>query len=185
MVVTQRNGMGAILFLALSFWAVGSASAGISVSASVSRTRITTADRIQLSVEIRGAQDVPEPQLPASLTQAFEVTPIGTSQNIQIVNNQMSVVLVYNYILLPRREGVLQIEPITVTYRGKRYRTEPIVVEVSGQARAPNREGGEEGGDLYLVAEVSNARPYPGEQVLLSISVVSAYPVLDLGWAGG
>lgn len=118
----------------------------IQVSATVNAKRVGLDDNLQLTISIKGDTmgRSKTPQLPK--LDGFRVagTP-SSSTSIQFINGQMSSVRAFIYTLRPRAEGHYVIDPVTVEYGGKEYRTESIDVEVvsgSVMPRASRRSPG-------------------------------------------
>ena len=79
-----------------------------------------------------------------------------------------------SYMVQPRKEGKLLIEPAMIRSKGKKYRTDPIEIEVGkaiegqevlGQAGNPSASAKE---NIHLVAEVSDRHPYIGEAITVT-----------------
>lgn len=79
-----------------------------------------------------------------------------------------------SYMVQPRKEGKLLIEPAMIRSKGKKYQTDPIEIEVGkaiegqevlGQAGNPSASAKE---NIHLVAEVSDRHPYIGEAITVT-----------------
>ena len=115
----------------------GAQGGGISFTAAVDRTTVSTDDELTLTLTLQGpVQNVPEPRLGG--TDGFEIYSSGQSQNISIVNNQVSASVGFNYVLHPTKAGQLTIGPAEITIDGQTYATEPITIDVvQGQPPTP------------------------------------------------
>jgi len=157
----------------------------ISFAATVDPTTISTDDQLTLTLTLQGpVQNVPEPRLPP--LEGFEVYSSGRSQNISIINGQVSTSVSFNYIMRPSRAGEFTIGPAEVTIDGQTYTTTPITVEVvQGQlptptpivvASAPPGESQQlaappasmDDQKLFVMLQTDKQEAYPGEQVTLS-----------------
>ena len=114
-----------LLILLLPFYAYSAADpSGISVTASVNKTALTLEDELILTVTVDGAMGDFNPQLPSM--PAFNVYARSTSKQIQ----NFHATSVFEYIMMPRFPGEAVINPITLQYGNRTYRTEPITVTV-------------------------------------------------------
>ena len=143
----------------------------ISLSASVDRNRVCLDEQINLRLEISGSAANPgNPQLPD--LSDFTVFSSGRSQNISIINGQMSSSLIFNYILTPRHTGKFVIGPIRLNYNGKIYQTQPINIEVipagqksSSGSPAPQSVPGSAGQGIFVESFVDKNTAYVNEQI--------------------
>ena len=105
----------ALLLLLLVFLGASSAGplAGQSVSATVDRNQISFDEQILLRISIDGNQ-ASRPRLPEMPD--FHVTPRGQETSMSVVNGRMSRSVAFNYILVPRRVGEIQIGPVEVDH---------------------------------------------------------------------
>lgn len=104
---------------------------GISMTASVNKTSITTQDELTLTVTVDGAAGDLMPQLPS--LPAFNV--YARSASKQIIN--FHAVSTFEYVMLPRFAGKAVIGPVTLRYGNKTYQTDPITVTVYRANQAP------------------------------------------------
>jgi hypothetical protein len=163
------------------------------VEASVNAERIGIEDVLELTLSISGGDADGEPELPP--LPGFRVAGRSTSSQIQIVNGRMSSTRSFLYQLLPQKEGIYEIPPVTVDVGGIAHRTSGIRVEVvpgSLVARRPRGLadpfdpfegfGGSRGrdleleeGDVFVRAEVSKRSVFQGEQIVLTYRLFSRY----------
>jgi tetratricopeptide (TPR) repeat protein len=151
------------------------------VEASVDRTVATLDDQILLEVVVRGVQRSAAPAAPATLEEDFDAYYRGSSQSISIVNGEMSASNTFTWLLVPKREGKLVIGPFEAGHRGRRYKTDPITIEVSG--RASGRSGTEEGRDLFVVTRVDKEEAFVNEQIRYTFYLYSAVRVSNLNYS--
>ena len=100
------------------------ATAAVSVRASVNKTALTLDDELILTITVDGAARNVTPQLPS--LPAFNVYSRNTST--QIINGHMTTT--FDYIMMPRFPGKVTIDPISITYAGNTYQTNPIQITV-------------------------------------------------------
>jgi hypothetical protein len=80
---------GGILAFAILLW-VMPAWAEVSIVAAISDTHATTEDQLKFTLTVSGLRDTVRPDL-SGLAQFFDIVNAGTSQNMQIVNGDVSV----------------------------------------------------------------------------------------------
>ena len=171
--MSGRNTVILLLCLCLLQGIAGAQS--ISISASVDRSRISINEHIVLKVKVSGnVQNLPEPKLPP--LQGFSAQYSGRSQNVSMVNGQVSSSIDFNYILSPNAAGKQQIGPVTLNYNGQSYRTAPIEVEVTqGGVQQPAQPGASPQAaqmpDVMVDASVNKKTVYVGEQITYSLKI--------------
>ncbi len=131
----------------------------ITVTAGVDRNRVTTEDMVLLTITVSGSRKAPEPELPD--LPDFEITSRGSSSRVQIINGAYSSQVDYNYLLQPKKTGLLTIGPATIRYKGKTYQTDPITLRVEETAEI---ETGQR--ELFITTKVDTSSPYVGQQVV-------------------
>ena len=149
------------------------------VEASVDRTVATLDDQIQLDITIRGNFQNPKQPIQPAMAD-FDAFFRGRSQSISIVNGEMDASYTYRYVLVPKREGKLVIQPFEFHHRGKPHRTEPIHITVSGQAAS--QTGSDAGSDMFVVARVDADTAYVNQQVLYTFYLYAALRVSNLNY---
>ena len=111
--------------------------ADLSISAQVDKSIVALDEQVRLDVAVSGpSTSLPEPRLPSIPN--FSVNPVGTTQNINMVNGKVESSLVYSYVLVPRFVGKAVIEPITAEQDGKTAQTDPIEIQVVRANNATN-----------------------------------------------
>jgi len=163
---------------------------GVTVSASLSSNKAGTEDLVDLSVSVQGAAgDVQTPVLPDIPGLKLYGGPF-TSQNISMVNFQVSKSITYTWRFNPLQEGSVTIPSLTVQVGKEMYKTQPLLLEVvkgsvaqrpqrqspfgsfgpgqSGRGRASDQEGD------VLVRVTSNKRDLVvGEAVVLTYELLT------------
>ena len=90
------------------------------------------------------------------------------------------------FILVPKKEGVLTIESITVNYKGKNYSTKNIKINVSkGKKDITNNstknKTSNQSNKLFAKITASKTKPYLGENILIQYKIYqSVYHVRNL-----
>ncbi|MGB5160878.1 MAG: BatD family protein [Thermoanaerobaculia bacterium] len=128
------------------------------VVATIDRPEATVEDQLLLTVVIegsRGAQPV-LPEIPQ-----FEVYPRGQSTQMSFINGRMSSSVTYNYLLVPRTTGVIQIGPVTAEIDGEILTSQPIQVSILEASAQPQQQR-----DLFITSRVSTTNPFVGQEVI-------------------
>ena len=147
---TAALGVLALLAAAAPAWAEP-------IQVTVSRNQATTEDQIGLFVQVENSNEPPVlPDLPD-----FDVYSRGQSARTQIINGRRSYNVIHQFVLVPKRVGTFRIGPATVQIDGQVYSSRAFnlkIVDPSSQPAA-NR-------DLFVSAQVSEQRPFVGQQVI-------------------
>ncbi|MFO7998055.1 MAG: BatD family protein [Bacteroidales bacterium] len=117
----------------------------------------------------------------------------STSSSTQIINNNVttSLTVSYTFIVEAKEEGEFVIGSAIAKVDGKEVRSDPVSILVSGEARpgsqpaspgtgqSPSAQGPQLPGenDLFIRAEINNARPYQSEQVIIAYKIYTRVPV--------
>jgi hypothetical protein len=111
--------------------------APISVQAQVDKQKVSVGESFVLQIKIDGDDSPAEPDL--SGLQDFTVQPKGGGQNnresITIINGRVNRIsehgYVFQYLLTPKRDGMLTIPAIEIIAGGKTLLTQPVPIRVS------------------------------------------------------
>lgn len=172
-----------LLLLLLSSWFTHTWADELSFTASVDRTTMQLDEELRLSISISGTgiRGVGNPELPP--LKDFEVLGRSSSQSSQftLVNGRMSSTKTIDnvYTLRPKRTGKLRIGSAQVSFKGSKYETEPIEIEVVNGS-VPQRQvqpgplTSVPGGDIFLNATAGKATVYVGEQTTVDYSLYTA-----------
>ncbi|MGD9209738.1 MAG: BatD family protein [Desulfobacteraceae bacterium] len=142
----------------------------IQVQAVVDRTSVTLGESIELLVTIEGADG----NVDVSVINDFKVISRGSSSSFEFINGSSSRKMIYNYALLPLKEGPCTIPALPVNVRGKTQYTEPIVIHVNEKNTADQSSR-----DLFLKVDVSNKQPFVGEQISCTFTLFNAVQVTE------
>lgn len=188
---------GLILLLLLGVRAVPGQE--ISVTAEVSRTRVTVDETLILTVTVSGSGvgDVPNPVLPDMQPFIVIGSTSSTSSSFNLVNGQLSSSRSVRFIyqLKPRRTGTFVIDAAEVTLDGVTHETTPITIEVTPGAPGTSQPGATRaapsGGSsstaaspsqdaagtpdledtVYIRTTLDKKRAYQGEQVTVTYTL--------------
>lgn len=105
----------------------------VSVSLTVSPTRLFIGDTATLQVIVKNAPDAQPPEI--SSTQDYDIRYQGQSsaRNVSMFNGRVrsTQTTTFSYVLVPRHAGRIVIRPIELTHGGKTYGTGPTTLDVS------------------------------------------------------
>ncbi len=169
--------------------------ADIEITTSINRTKVSLNQDFTLTIEISGdkANQVGDPIVPDIDDFAVYLGSSGTAQNIQIINGKMSVTRSQSFMFKAVKMGNFTIPPAEVVLNGKRYRSQPIQIEI-GKATTPQQqpktnkprsatqtpdETGE--GALYLDVSVNKRQVYVNEPVIVSYKIYTQVSVTQYG----
>ena len=117
----------------------------ISVTAEVSRTRMTVDETLILTVTVSGSElgDVPKPILPDMQPFIVIGSTSSSSSSFNLVNGKLSSSRSVRFIyqLKPRRTGTFVIDAAEVTLDGVAHETTPITIEVAPGAPGASQPG--------------------------------------------
>ena len=179
----------AILFLAV---AAGRASAqGPSFQAAVDKNPVAIGDQFTLSLTLNnaGMGGGKNLQLP-DLGKFYIMGGPNESTSMQFINGAVSSSVSYAYVLQPKEIGKWTIGPATIEAGGKKYSTEPVVLEVVKAAPRPKQQAAtptqvesaaQIGDNLFLKAVVDKTHVIQGEQINLVFKLYTRVRVTNYG----
>lgn len=162
--------IGSWLFFLFGLMAFSSVKAqDVEVNATLSETVVFQGDRVVLTVSVSGKRfkNVSNPELPELNGMRFLTTTPSTSTSFSFVNGVSKSTYSYSYYLLTEKEGDYFVPEVSIQIDGKTYKTQPLKVSVKGRSQTMTTQ--QETPDIYLKLEVSNEKPYVGEQVIAKV----------------
>ncbi len=165
------------------------------ISASVDKEELTVDENLTLTVSISssGGGALPQPKLPP--LSDFDLLSTYTSTNISMMNNAISSVNTYTYILQPLRTGELIIDPVELKVGKKKFSTSRITVNVkpsSGRKTSPPPSAGRKDDtsasskglkNAFVRTEVDKKSVYVSEQIILTFFFYNRLAnILDLDY---
>ncbi len=120
--------------------------------------------RVEYSVNRDGTKNFTPPDF-----KGFEIV-AGPSSSVSQswINGVSSYSKTYTYILEPTAQGSFEIAPAQITYKGKRYESNPLHIKVTKPVELPKDPNDPEyaaDNEVFLVAHISNTKPYVGEGI--------------------
>ena len=135
-------------------------------TAQVDQTRITPQDVVSLQVIVDGG----DAEVDTSAISGFQVNAAGTQSSRSYINGTWSHKVVYRYMLIPLKTGVLTIPPITCVRDGESVLTKEIKILV----QKPSAQAMDDKGDFFAEATLSSDRIVPGQQAVYTIKLCVA-----------
>ena len=137
----------------------------------LSKVKLGQNERLRVSFEMNKDGDFFE----APSFENFEVL-MGPSQSISssFINGKRSFSKSYTYVLRPKKQGQLIIDSASITIDNTVYTTDPktvLVTEPIDNPNAPKTAQDIADESLYLVATLSNDRPYLNQGVLVTYTL--------------
>ena len=165
-----RNlGLTVVLTIICLAWTTAGAGE-VTVRARADRTRIAAGESLRLSVTIQGGPG----EVDLSGLDDFDVVSKGSSTNIQVINGRFSKEIRYDYTLVPKKTGQLTIPALGVETDEGVIKTRPIAIHVTD---TPQK--GDDRADIFVQAEVSNPKPFAGQQLIYRFRFFNAVQVAD------
>ena len=161
----------AVLLFSLFSLLVKAQDNSIKFEAVLSKAKLGQNERLRVSFEMNKDGDFFE----APSFENFEVL-MGPSQSISssFINGKRSFSKSYTYVLRPKKQGQLIIDSASITIDNTVYTTDPktvLVTEPIDNPNAPKTAQDIADESLYLVATLSNDRPYLNQGVLVTYTL--------------
>ena len=100
--------------------------------------------------------------------------------SMTVINGDMKHSEVVSYTLMAKNPGSFTIGSAVIKSGNKNYSTNPVKIEVGKGLTSTEAQATKGQGNYFLRAEVSNAKPYIGEQILLDYKIYSLVNVSDI-----
>ena len=175
--------MKRLVFILLIFLTTAQLQGQVSFKTHVSKTKLSTDERLRVSFVITSNTTRIKQRnfTPPAFTGFHKIMGPSTSQEVSIINGDVSSSFTYSYILQPARTGKLTIGPATVNISGKTYKTQPVTITVVKGNEQPNYAGTPPNTSknnnitvngkvdkALLIVEVTKNNPYVNEAVGLT-----------------
>ncbi len=151
------------------------------IAARLDRDEICLGEQAMLSVEVQNVSEVSPP--PISLD-GFEVINLASTKSKDWGSGKLTTTFTFHYLLRPQAVGTFPLPPIVLDLGGKTLSSQPLTLTVRPQPR-----GARAGEDFFATGEVSDARPYAGQQIVYTWRLFrrvrsTALNFLDQGFKG-
>ncbi len=174
--------------------------AAATLTAEVDRDHLTLGETVQLRVTFRAEGMGFSPEMDFDLGDDFDVVGRSTGRNIEIRNGHTAITTKLLYVLRPVRVGRLTLPALTVTHRGERIASRPIVITVAkavaggsgppaavpppaGSPPVPPATAAQPAPPLFLELTLSKEDPVVGEPVVATLYLYTRLSLIDLDFA--
>ncbi len=144
--------------------------------AQVSTKTVAPNGRFELTFSLEEAKPDRAMNLPSLSDFMIESGP-NQSQQMQMINGNVTSSVSISYVLRPKRQGTFVIGEATVQAKGQLYKTQPISIEVTNQW--PNNGAVTQGkptrdkGEVFLFPALSTKEMYIGEPLVIDYKLYS------------
>ncbi len=159
----------AIWLLPLVF--VCAASAKIQIYATVDSTGVYVGQNFAYKIVFDGVSQAGEVDL--GPLEKFNPQSGGTSSSTQIINGRTSRKVELTYYLTANEPGSLELPALTVTYDGKKYQTEPVLINVLTPDTTDK---------MILDVTLSEEKCYVGQPVIMTVKWIIMTEVKNAGF---
>lgn len=159
----------------------------IELTASVDKTTVELGSYVRFTIGVHGAFDTDQPQLPPLESFSLGYGPTVSTQT-KIVNNVVYVYRGFSYGLIAKKKGKFTIGPITLEYKGKTYKSNPVNVEVVERTPFDGKIDKRKGKDIdiskkiFVELSTDKKEAYIYEQIIRSFKLYfqKGLPIDDL-----
>lgn len=159
--------------------------------ASVSKNTVAVGEQFKLSFKLDAKGDNFRPP---NLQQFRVYSGPNQSSSMKWVNGVVSNATTYSYVLSPKTTGELSIGSASISFDGNSYSSQPIKIKaVKAKQQAQQAKSQQPGTksqssqntnqieqNVFLRAQVSNASPYEGEQVVVTYKLYYRIDVINI-----
>ncbi|MBN2059160.1 MAG: protein BatD [Deltaproteobacteria bacterium] len=172
----MKKTVSCLILLLLFLWLpVFGVRAEVSVSLKLDRSEVSEADSIRMLVSVSGSgKHSSDPVIKG--VDSFYVTKGGTSSRVEIINGQMNSGIDFTYFLQPGKTGIFHIGPAEISIGGKIYRSNIAELNVVKSSL----KQGDDGGEIFLVPELSADRAVVDEQVIFTLKLYRRINIRDI-----
>ncbi|MCP3943288.1 MAG: hypothetical protein GY710_17630 [Desulfobacteraceae bacterium] len=135
------------------------------VTARVDKTRIAPGDRISLQVVVDGGKAMVD----LSPILDFKILSSGTSSSQSYSNGQWQRQVIYRYLLVPEKTGLLKIPPLPVSREKQTFKTKQIQITVSKMPLPETKSR-----QLFVQAHVVSSDLMVGQQTVYTVKLFAA-----------
>jgi hypothetical protein len=169
----------AILSLAALILCTATATAGAaSLTASLDRDTIVMGETATMSLAIEGGQ---ANNLPAPAVPGLRIGQSGNSQNVSIINGQMTSTVTVTFSVTPQRTGEFTIPAMTADVNGQHLTTQPLKLTVR-KADAPSAAAVNSGSEVaFLKLVLPQEKIYSGQTIIGRVDLYLRNDVQNIG----
>lgn len=138
-------------------------------TATVNRNKLSIGESLTLDLSLKETSSNHSPSL-EKLKQDFLIHSQQQLSNTVITNGKISSSTIWKVILIPQKEGTIEIPPLSIETKEGELSTSPIPLQVTPPSSDSRRE--EEAG-LNISTELSHSAPYKNQPILYTVKMCS------------
>lgn len=135
-----------------------------------------TNDQFTFSIAVEGASRVGPPYLTGG--DGFKVDFRGSGQKISSSSQGLVQVMIFNYTLTPKKDGLIDSPGVEIEVDGKTISINPIQVKISKAKEVDLSD--KENQSVFLNQNLSSNSVYVGEQLIHSLELYSRIPIFEI-----
>lgn len=139
------------------------------------RTTVGVGERFQVYFTFQGSSNDISGFRPPSFEGFRVLSGPNQSTNMQIINGQVSSSITFSFILTPANEGEFTIGQAEINYKGTKYRSNPLKINVVKGAASQKQQSQDDTisedelrKNVFIVASADKRNVYQGEQVTVT-----------------
>lgn len=133
-------------------------------------------DEFTFSIAVEGASQIGTPYLVGG--DEFNVNFTGTSQKLSSNNQGISQITIFNYILTPKKEGLLNSPAVEIEINGQLEKLKAIQIKISKSKEIDPQNIKDQ--PIFLNQHISSESVYIGEQILHTMELYTRIQIHDL-----
>ena len=158
-----------VAIVAPLFWLAPSVLFAATFTTSLDRSTMTLGESATLSLTFTGGQPQTVPAPPAIPN--LQITYVGPSSQVTIINGQVSSTDTYNFTVTPRQAGDFTIPSLTADVGGEKLHTQPVTLKVM-KPGAPPPEAISSGSQVaFLKLLLPKKQVYFGEMITVELQL--------------
>lgn len=168
-----------IIFMTLIILIAGGASLSASevkFESSLDRSRIALGEQAQLGLTFYQTQSMPAPDL--DHTEGLEIRYLGPSTMMTVINGKASSSITHMYSVLPLKIGRFQLGPYSFTFKGDKYASNMVFLEVT-EEKTPEPQRVEEPAAqdidledrIFVTLKLDKTRAYVNELIPVTVKL--------------
>ena len=177
----RRNGLtirNALVSLGMALLLIAAPGWAASFTATLDRDALALGETATLSLAFEGGQakNLPTPSVPG-----LRIVQSGSSQNVSILNGQMSSTVTVTFSITPQRAGDFTLPALTADVNGQRLTTEPLTLSVH-KPDAPSAAAVNSGSEVaFLKLVLPRETLYSGQTLLGRVELYLRDDVQNFG----
>ncbi len=147
-------------------------------TASVDRNQVNVGESFTLNLILKDASAQSSPNIDV-LEHSFSLNSQQQMQNMHVINGHVSSSIVWKLILIPLKEGDVEIPSMSIDTPEGILTSNPIILKAIKGSSTPGSVPSDLD-DIILTSAVSNSNPYKNEPVVYAVKIVSKKNLANL-----